>query len=74
MLLKTGGTSALSHRPSLRHAIDREQSLTKLDYTPGHFTVERHIRGKWVCDGCETLVQAPVPAHIIDKGVQNEAA
>ena len=40
-----------------------------LDYTPGHFTVERHIRDKWACDSCETLVQAPVPAHIIDKGI-----
>jgi transposase len=41
----------------------------KLDYVPGVFTVERHIRGKWVCTKCETLVQAPVPAHIIDKGI-----
>lgn len=40
----------------------------KLDYTPGVFTVERHIRGKWVCDDCETLIQAPVPAQVIDKG------
>ena len=41
----------------------------KLDYVPGVFTVERHIRGKWVCQDCETLVQAPVPAHVIDKGI-----
>src|SRR5450756_125563 len=41
----------------------------KLDYTPGVFTVEEHIRGKWVCEECETLIQAPVPAHIIDKGI-----
>jgi len=41
----------------------------KLDYQPGVFTVERHIRGKWVCAKCETLVQAPVPAHVIDKGI-----
>lgn len=27
----------------------------KLDYLPGVFTVERHIRGKWVCERCETL-------------------
>ncbi|AZD60990.1 Mobile element protein [Pseudomonas chlororaphis subsp. aurantiaca] len=33
------------------------------------FTVERHIRGKWVCDQCETLIQAPVPAQVIDKGI-----
>lgn len=36
---------------------------------PGVFTVERHIRGKWVCDHCETLIQAPVPAQIIDKAI-----
>ena len=41
----------------------------KLDYTPGVFTVEEHIRGKWVCDDCQTLIQAPVPAQIIDKGI-----
>jgi transposase len=41
----------------------------KLDYQPGVFTVERHVRGKWVCSRCETLVQAPVPAHVIDKGI-----
>ncbi|MCE9662060.1 transposase [Halomonas sp. M5N1S17] len=33
-----------------------------MDYTPGVFTVERHIRGKWVCDDCETLTQAPLDA------------
>ncbi|GGO83819.1 hypothetical protein GCM10011348_28580 [Marinobacterium nitratireducens] len=46
-----------------------EEISEKLDYTPGVFTVERHIRGKWVCDACESLTQAPMPAHIIDKGI-----
>jgi len=41
----------------------------KLDYTPGVFTVEQHIRGKWACLHCQTLIQAPVPAQIIDKGI-----
>ncbi|MFY9510072.1 MAG: IS66 family transposase, partial [Rubrivivax sp.] len=41
----------------------------KLDYTPGVFTVERHVRGKWVCTKCETLIQAPMAPHIIDKGI-----
>ena len=26
-----------------------EDISDKLDYTPGVFTVERHIRGKWAC-------------------------
>ncbi|WP_152386918.1 IS66 family transposase [Azotobacter salinestris] len=46
-----------------------EDVSEKLDYTPGVFTVERHIRGKWVCERCETLIQAPVPAQVIDKGI-----
>lgn len=46
-----------------------EDVSEKLDYTPGVFTVERHIRGKWVCRSCERLIQAPMAAHIIDKGI-----
>ena len=46
-----------------------EDVSEKLDYTSGTFTVERHIRGKWVCDQCETLIQAPVTAQVIDKGI-----
>lgn len=41
----------------------------KLDYEPGSFSVERHIRSKWVCKSCETVVQAPVAPHVIDKGI-----
>jgi transposase len=46
-----------------------EDVSEKLDYTPGVFEVERHIRGKWVCRRCERLIQAAVPAHVIDKGI-----
>jgi transposase len=46
-----------------------EDVSEKLDYTPGVFEVERHIRGKWACAHCQTLIQAPVPAQVIDKGV-----
>lgn len=46
-----------------------EDVSEKLDYTPGVFHVERHIRGKWVCARCQVLTQAPVPAQVIDKGV-----
>jgi transposase len=46
-----------------------EDVAEKLDYQPGVFTVERHVRGKWVCARCETLIQAPVAPHIIDKGI-----
>ena len=46
-----------------------EDVAEKLDYVPGVFTVERHIRGKWACAKCETITQAPVAAHVIDKGI-----
>jgi len=46
-----------------------EDVSEKLDYVPGVFSVERHVRGKWACTRCQTLTQAPVPAHVIDKGI-----
>jgi transposase len=46
-----------------------EDVAEKLDYVPGVFSVERHIRGTWVCRCCEKVIQAPVPAHVIDKGI-----
>ena len=46
-----------------------EDVAEKLDYVPGVFTVERHIRGKWACAQCETLTQVPVDPHVIDKGI-----
>ncbi|CAM5427419.1 hypothetical protein SSTU70S_04553 [Stutzerimonas stutzeri] len=52
----------IHHEPDNTHcpcgcALKRigEDVSEKLDYTPGVFTVERHVRGKWVCDDCETL-------------------
>jgi transposase len=46
-----------------------EDVAEKLDYVPGVFSVERHIRGKWACAQCETIQQVPVEAHVIDKGI-----
>jgi transposase len=46
-----------------------EDISEKLDYTPGVLTVQRHVRGKWACSQCQSLIQAPVPAQIIDKGL-----
>lgn len=50
-----------------------EDVSEKLDYLPGVMRVERHIRGKWVCAGCERLTQAPVPPQVIDKGIPTAA-
>ena len=46
-----------------------EDVAEKLDYVPGVFTVERHVRGKWACVNCKTLIPAPVPDQVIDKGI-----
>jgi len=46
-----------------------EDVSEKLDIVPSTLRVERHIRGKWACAHCQTLVQAPMPAHVIDKGL-----
>jgi transposase len=29
----------------------------------------RRIRGKWVCERCETLIQATGPPQVVDKGI-----
>ena len=50
-----------------------EDVSEKLDFIPGVLQVERHIRGKWVCERCETLIQAPVPPQVIDKGIPTAA-
>ena len=41
----------------------------RLDYVPGSFQVERHIRGVWACKCCEHLRQEAMPAQIIDAGI-----
>ena len=48
---------------------DIEASSEKLDYTPGVFWLERHIRGKRVCRSSEEFIQALVPPDVIDNGV-----
>lgn len=47
----------------------RDEVSEKLDYTPGTFTVERHVRPILACPRCETIRQAPMPAYAIDKGL-----
>jgi transposase len=46
-----------------------EDVAEELDYVPATLQVEHHVRGKWVCETCETSVQAPVAPHVIDKGI-----
>ena len=46
-----------------------EDVSERLDIIPAEFFVHRHIRGKWACKCCQTLVQEPVEPQIIDKGM-----
>jgi len=46
-----------------------EDITEKLDIVPAEFFVHRHVRGKWACKCCQTLVQQPVAPQIIDKGM-----
>lgn len=40
-----------------------EDVAERLDYQPGVFTVERHVRGKWACRCCQKIVQAGAGAR-----------
>ncbi len=46
-----------------------EEVCEQLDYVPAQFLVHRHIRPKYTCRHCETVVTAPLPAQVIDKGL-----
>ena len=46
-----------------------EDVSERLDIIPAQFFVHRHIRGKWACKCCQTLVQELVDPQIIDKGM-----
>jgi transposase len=45
-----------------------EDVSERLDIVPAEFFVHRHVRGKWACRCCQTLVQEPVAPQIVDKG------
>lgn len=44
-----------------------EDASEKLNFRPAQFYKEQHVRGKWVCDQCDTLTQQAMPAYVIDK-------
>ena len=55
----------------LGHALKRigQEISEQLDCVPAQFFVHRHIRGKYTCACCQTVMAATMPAQIIDKGV-----
>lgn len=46
-----------------------EDVSERLDIVPAEFFVHRHVRGKWSCRCCQTLVQEPVAPQVVDKGL-----
>lgn len=50
-----------------------EDVSEQLEFIPEHFKVIRHVRPKFACGQCATLVQAPAPARPIDKGLAGPA-
>jgi transposase len=45
-----------------------EDVSERLDIIPAEFIVHRHVRGKWACRCCQTLVQEPVAPQVVDRG------
>ena len=45
-----------------------EEVTETLDYVPGRFKVIRHIREKFSCRACDTVIAAPAPDHAIARG------
>jgi transposase len=44
-----------------------------LEWVPGRYKVLRHVRPKFACDSCQTLVQAAAPARPIARGLAGPA-
>ncbi len=49
------------------HCVVSANISEKLNFRPAQFYKEQHVRGKWVCDQCDTLTQQTMPAYVIDK-------
>ena len=46
-----------------------EDVAEQLEFIPEHFKVIRHVRPKFACGKCSTIVQAAAPSRPIDKGI-----
>ena len=46
-----------------------EDVSERLDIVPAEFFVHRHIYGKWACRCCQSLVQEPTVAEIVEGGI-----
>jgi transposase len=46
-----------------------EDVAEQLEWVPARLKVIRHVRPKFACDACDTLVQAPAPSRPIARGL-----
>ena len=46
-----------------------EDVAEMLEWVPGRYKVLRHVRPKFACQRCDTLIQAPAPARPIARGL-----
>ena len=45
-----------------------EDVTEELEYVPGRFVVNRIVRPRKACAGCEAIVQSPLPSRPIERG------
>ena len=45
-----------------------EDVTEELEYVPGRFVVNRIVRPRKACSGCEAIVQSPLPSRPIERG------
>jgi transposase len=45
-----------------------EDSSEMLEYVPAHWKVHRHVRPKYSCSSCQSVVQASAPSRPIERG------
>lgn len=45
-----------------------EDVTEELEYVPGRFIVNRVVRPRFACSGCESFTQAPLPSRSIERG------
>jgi transposase len=50
-----------------------EDVSEQLEYIPESFKVIRHMRPKFVCSGCDCVVEAPAPSRPIERGLAGPA-
>src|SRR5918996_1465842 len=64
--LTTGEESCAGCGGALRRL--GEDVTEELEYVPGRFIVNRIVRPRFACSGCDRFVQAPLPSRPIERG------